>query len=376
MNDQKIRILLITARADYGGGPEHVFRLLSGLKDDFDFFVACPFEEPYFEKYQKIVSEKKMLRIPHRKFTFSDLNRIKYYILKNDVQIIHSHGKGAGIYSRILAGLTNRKCIHTFHGVHLNQYSSLSKSVYKIIERFLKRKTDAFILVSQSEYETVLKNKFADSETNDSHKNKLYIIENGVALPEATVTEKLFNENPLCVSSITRFDYAKNSLLIVDILEELKRMKSLDRFKFILIGSGPEEAVIKSDLKEKQLIDYVEFTGNLSEPGEILEKSFCYLSTSRWEGLPLGMLEAMSFGIPCIATNVNGNKDLVENKLNGFLFNLDKPQMAANYLVQLADDLNLWRRFASEARNLVNGKYSLAMMNEKIKFLYEEVSRN
>lgn len=368
MKSSNIKILLITARADYGGGPEHVFRLLSGLQNDFDFFIACPFEEPYFNKYQKIVSEKKILRIPHRKFTFKDLIRIRYFILKNNIQIIHSHGKGAGIYSRILAAITNVKCIHTFHGVHLNQYNAVSKAAYKLIERLLSRSTNAFVSVSQSEYESVLKNKFAD-------KNKLHIIENGVVIPELSINENVFYTEPFLITSITRFDYAKNSSLLIDILEHLHKTKSLSKFKFVLIGSGPEEISIKNKLKEKQFASYVEFTGNLSNPEEILKKSFCYFSTSKWEGLPLGMLEAMAQGLPCIATDVPGNRDLVINQVNGFLFNLTQPQMAANFLTKLSDDVNLWRKFSVNARNLVVEKYSLKIMLDKTKNLYENISR-
>jgi len=368
MTNHKVKILLITSRADYGGGPEHVLRLLSGLNHDFDFYVACPFEEPYFDRYQKIISEKNVLQIPHRKFRFKDLNRIRYYILKNNIQIIHSHGKGAGIYSRLLAVLINIKCIHTFHGVHLNQYNAVSKATYKLIERFLSRSTDAFVSVSQSEYESVLKNKFAK-------KNKLHLIENGVLIPELAVNENIFFTKPLLITSITRFDYAKNSSLIVDLLGRLAKTKSLDKFKFIFIGSGPEEASVKNKLKEKQLTSYVEFTGNLPNPEEILKKSFCYLSTSRWEGLPLGMLEAMANGLPCIATDVPGNRDLVINQVNGFLFNLTEPQTAANYLIKLSDDVNLWRKFSVNARNLIIEKYSLRIMIEKTKNLYEIISR-
>jgi glycosyltransferase involved in cell wall biosynthesis len=368
MNDPGIKILLITARADYGGGPEHVFRLLHGLQNDFDFFIACPFEEPYFNKYQKIISKEKILRIPHRKFTITDLNRIKYFILKNGIRIIHSHGKGAGIYSRILAALTNIKCIHTFHGVHLNQYNSVSKAAYKLIERFLSRSTDAFVSVSQSEYESVLKNKFAV-------KNKLHIIENGVVIPELPINENVFYTKPLLITSITRFDYAKNSSLVINILEHLSKTNSIDRFKFIFIGSGAEETSVKIKLKEKKLSSYVEFTGNLPQPEAILKKSFCYISTSKWEGLPLGMLEAMAIGLPCIASDVPGNRDLVINQVNGFLFNLTEPQMAANYLTKLSDDVNLWRKFSVNARNLVVEKYSLKIMLEKTKNLYENISR-
>lgn len=368
MNASRIRILLITARADYGGGPEHLFRLLSGLQNEFDFFIACPFEEPYFNKYQKIVSKKKVLRIPHRKFTFKDLIRIRYFILKNNIQIIHSHGKGAGIYSRILAAITNVKCIHTFHGVHLNQYNAVSKAAYKLIERLLSRSTNAFVSVSQSEYESVLKNKFAD-------KNKLHIIENGVVIPELPINENVFYTKPLLITSITRFDFAKNSSLVINILEHLAKTNSLDRFKFIFVGSGPEETSVKIKLKDEKFTAYVVFTGNLPNPEEILKKSFCYLSTSRWEGLPLGMLEAMAIGIPCIATDVPGNRDLVINQVNGFLFNLTEPQMAANFLTKLSDDVNLWRKFSGNARNLVVEKYSLKIMLNKTKNLYENISR-
>ena len=96
----KKKILLITVRADTGGGPKHVYDILEGLQNDFDFFIAAPDNERYSNDYKALAKE--FLPIPHRKFSLTTLLEIYLFCRKHNIQIIHSHGFGAGLYSRLL----------------------------------------------------------------------------------------------------------------------------------------------------------------------------------------------------------------------------------------------------------------------------------
>jgi hypothetical protein len=64
MNNNLKNILIITARADFGGGPEHVYRLLKLLHKDVNFFVACPKDYPYWERYSDIIGREKPFANP------------------------------------------------------------------------------------------------------------------------------------------------------------------------------------------------------------------------------------------------------------------------------------------------------------------------
>lgn len=360
MAKEKLKILMITSRADFGGGPEHLYRLLS-LRDNFNIFIAAPNDKPYFLMYQELLGVGNMIVIPHRKFRIKKLFELVSFVNSNRISIIHSHGKGAGIYSRIVALFTKSKCIHTFHGLHLLNYGYLSRHVYILLEKMLSRFTDCFVTVSKSEKRKTLSLCLAPEE-------KIQVIKNGVTIPENfKSTDEKFKSNKILY--VSRFDYAKNSLLLVEIINEFKSHSKENRFEFHLVGDGPDKNVLENKIKEANLSNVI-FHGFQKDLSNFYSDAFCYISTSRWEGLPLSLLEAMSFSTPSVVTDVDGNNDLVSNGENGYLFKLDRPQDAAEYLMKMKQDKELYLRLSTNARKLILDNYSVTNMIKQTEDLY------
>jgi glycosyltransferase involved in cell wall biosynthesis len=180
-------------------------------------------------------------------------------------------------------------------------------------------------------------------------------------------------DNILRITSITRFDYAKNTSLMISIAEELLKLKDNKTYKFIVIGSGKGIESFKKEIEERNLDNIFEMTGSVTNPGDYLINSFCYISTSRWEGLPLGVLEAMSYGLPVIATSVPGNIDLVDHDKTGFLFNINKPEEAALYIKNLAGDEKNYAEFAGRSKEKIKKYFSLNNMAEETLNLYYKI---
>jgi len=259
----KPKVLMITARADYGGGPKHVYMLMKYLSDKVDFFAACPNDQPYYKIFAELWGENNLYIIPHRKFNFGRLWGLKKFMRDKKINLIHSHGKGAGVYGRLLSFLTGVKCIHTFHGIHINNYGSIKRTIYPMIERFLSRLTQKIISVSESE-----KLKLIDLSL--AKPGQIELIYNGVTLPDQTVDEGVLNKPVLRIASISRFDYAKNSMLILAVLKELKKLKSSDKIRIDMIGSGPEEINLKKAVEEAELSDQINFAGFCDDPSSYL----------------------------------------------------------------------------------------------------------
>ncbi len=359
-NSENKNILLITSRADYGGGPEHLYQLLE-LKNKFNLFIAAPNDTPYFSKYKEKLSENSLFIIPHRKFTLRSFFQLRAFIKKKKINIIHSHGKGAGIYSRLLSIVVGVKCVHTFHGVHVQNYGVLLRSIYKVTERILSFFTDRFIVVSESEKRKVLKYKFASQD-------KFRLIQNGTAIPlDSDINKGKFNSRKIL--HISRFDYAKNSLLMGEIIKKINETISSTRFEFILIGKGTDKKLLENKLKELQ-IENVRFVGFQKDVKKYYNESFCLISTSRWEGLPLVVLEAMAYGLPVIASNVEGNIDLIEDSRTGFLYDLDSPETAAESISYLMGDSERYKKISSSAREVIKEKYSRENMIKQTENLY------
>ena len=364
----KPKVLMITARADYGGGPKHVYLLIKYLSDKIDFFAACPNDQPYYKIFTELCGENNLYLIPHRKFSIGRLLGLKKFLHDKKINLIHSHGKGAGAYGRLLSFLTGVKCIHTFHGIHINNYGSIKRTIYPMIERSLSRLTEKIISVSESE-------KLKLMDLSLAKPGQIEVIYNGVVLPDQTVGEGVLNKPILRIASISRFDYAKNSMLILAVFKELKKLKSSDKIRIDMIGSGPEEINIKKAVEEAELSDKINFTGFCDDPSRYLINSFCYISTSRWEGLPLGVMESMSYGLPVIVTNVIGNNDLIKNGVNGLLYDIDKPGDAAQLIMKLANDASLWKSLSKNARKTISDNYTVDKMAEKTFDLYLRVAQ-
>ena len=87
------KILIISARADAGGGPVHISTLTKNLINDFNFYFAVPNDFPYFQKYSNLFGVDRIIEIPHRKFKIHTLLALIKFTNNYDIDIIHSHGQ-------------------------------------------------------------------------------------------------------------------------------------------------------------------------------------------------------------------------------------------------------------------------------------------
>jgi len=362
---RNLRILMISARADYGGGPEHVFRLIEQLiGEDVQIYVACPEEEPYWTRYSNLVRAEWLLDIPHRHFSLRHLWRLYQFVRKHKINLIHSHGKGAGIYGRLLGIMAHRPCIHTFHGIHVGDYNYWQKSLYYWLEQILSSVSSRLISVSPGEAGIIISNRLC-------RKQKLTVICNGVVLTDKSTG--FFPDNYKMIITMTRFDNAKNTELLIKIASYLKKVGRIKEFTITILGTGQGESSFRAEAQKAGFGDYFVFTGAVPNPGDYLSAAFCYLSTSRWEGMPLSVLEAMAVGLPVIATAVVGNCDVVEHNISGLLYDIEQPEKAGEFLCDLADDPGLWQRLSAAAKREVTEKYSVDRMMQSTLRVYKDV---
>ena len=151
MSKSKIKVLLISASAKTGGGPSHIFLLKKILKDDFDFYLAMPRVGSLIKEFDR----RKYLEISERKIMFQDIVRLVLFSKKNSINIIHAHGKGAGLIARIIKIFLNKPLIYTFHGIHILCLNRLKKYLYILYENSTGWIDDEKVFVSSSEKKQV-----------------------------------------------------------------------------------------------------------------------------------------------------------------------------------------------------------------------------
>ena len=350
---EKSAVLFISVRADFGGGPEHLRLLLQHRPPHVRACVACPRDYPYYDRYCALVGSDNVFVLPYRTFSFRKLWQLRSFCAGRGIAAIHSHGKGGGLYARLLSCLTGLPCFHTFHGVHMDEYGPLTKRLYRLYERCMAVVTRAGIATSSGERRCILERGLMPG-------NKLLLIPNGVPMPQHPAAAP--QGPPHHVLSMTRFDYQKNSLFLLDVLERLAALDKLHLFRFTLIGEGAGRGPMTYRIQEKGLADIVTFTGARPDPHALFPGALCYFSSSRWEGMPLAVLEAMAYGLPPVVSDVVGNHDAVIHNETGLLYPAGNAAAAATALCNLADTPDMRNSLGRKAREFVARNHDVQHM--------------
>ena len=328
-----MNILLITVRADFGGGPRHVHQLIEELPSDFNIYVAFPQGKPYGNLWQEHPKIKKCINIPYRKFSIKYLFLLRRFIIENNISILHSHGNGAGLYSRILKIIVPQiKVVHTFHGI-TNNYSSYFIS-------FKLGKSMRFLFTDKS---VIIYNAIADEGLKfNRYDNKLVII------------------------SLSRFDFAKNMDMAYRIAKALRNNHEIE---FVWVGDGEDFVRLKQKSVEEHV--NINFIGFTEYPMSYLKNADLYLSTSRFEGLPYALIEAASVGLPIVATDVVGNNEVVLHDYNGLVFKTE--QEAVDAIKKLSINADLLNRYSINSRELYLKTFTMEKMISSIVDTYVQV---
>ncbi len=136
--------------------------------------------------------------------------------------------------------------------------------------------------------------------------SKIVLIPNGVEIPKER--KILFGEVKI-VTAVARLSLEKGIDVLLKAWAEVAALHPT--LKLIIVGQGPLESSLKTLRKDLRLADCVEFVGAILNVNERLIDSDLFVLPSRTEGLSNALLEAMSHGLPCIATNVGGNFEII-----------------------------------------------------------------
>jgi glycosyltransferase involved in cell wall biosynthesis len=143
-----------------------------------------------------------------------------------------------------------------------------------------------------------------------------------------------------------------------------------------MVGNGDLLDATKKMASDLGVTDQIVFSSFRSDMPDILKAIDIYCLPSLWEGMPIGMLEAMAMGKACIASSVDGTIELVNDGINGLLINTKDPDTLAKQIINL--HLHPERRLAlgNNAKEYVSKNFSLAEMVLKIENLYSSVFRS
>ena len=362
----KLNIMEISCRSDIGGGPEQLFKIITNLKHAFTFYCACPDQEPY---YNKIINEGiPVFKLPHRKFEIKSFLALLKWTKVNDIMVVHSHGRGAGVYARLLKLFNKRlKVVHNFHGIHIEK-----RGLALIVARLLGILTNKFVLVSRSEQQIAVKYGLASA-------SKCVLIENGIQIENGKYIkkEKLSVSEALCeslppdsfvIGMLSRFDIIKNIPYAIRSLSDY--LKSHDDVFLVIGGDGEARREIEIAVSECNLQGKVMLLGFINDVKFFFSLIDVYLNTSLGEAFGFSTVEAMKYGVPVVASNVYGNSDVIDDNNTGLLFPLDKPVLLAEKINILKNDKKAYDRLTKGASRIFKKRFNLKRTLEETSELY------
>jgi glycosyltransferase involved in cell wall biosynthesis len=297
-----VRVLRIIARLNVGGPAQHVVWLSAGLaKEGFETLLVTGTVPAGEEDMSAFAAAHGVtpLVLPSmsRELSWRDLTTI--FQLRRVMQrfkpdIVHTHTAKAGAVGRVAGMLYRGKCkyVHTFHGhIFHGYYSRLKTMMFLAIERFLAKRTDRIIVLSEQQRDEIY-GKFKVGK-----RDQFAIVPLGIDLTTVNGQRPTANET---VGIVGRLTAIKNHDLF---LRAAERMRGEARF--VVIGDGAERERL-----ERAAGDNVEFLGTLPVE-QIYGRLGIVALTSRNEGTPLALIEAMAAGRAVISTAVGGVVDLL-----------------------------------------------------------------
>ena len=361
--NEKLKILMISLQANTGGYT-HLINLVEEMKKQNNIiYIASPLSKSFRRQLQKSVDGFYPLK--NRRFSFITLIRLLSYCRSRNIDIIHSHGRGAGLYGRLLA-LFWGKSIHTFHGVYAGP--GFINSLKIIFDKFLKYSTDHFVCISHDERKKALQNRVIMAE-------KSSVIHNGVNVEQIQedfnkYTKKEARQKyhlPLdrkIWGTLTKLHYQKGLDLF---LQEIRKFP-MEEILFAIAGDGNDKKKLKEMVNKYKLQKKVFFLGEVDTPIMFLKALDGYFSYSRWEGLPTGVLEAMASALPCVIPKVPGHNDLINLDAVDFFY----PENPGDFRFTL-EDVAPQAPPEPKGLNWAKKEFSSAKMAVKTEHLYSQM---
>lgn len=352
-----MRVLQLLVSTALGGGPRQVWDLVRRLpREEFEIVVAGPRDGVFFGRFQGLGIET--LELPVNRLGPPALIGTIRLLRERKIDLVHSHGKGAGLHGRLAARWVGIPAVHTFHGIHY-RYPPPLGALYLALERWLGRRSHTVINVSTSQEAEALRLGLVPPGRSVTIVNGIDVAELDASLARGVPgREKLgLGRDDLVLGCVARFDPVKRLDVLVRAVARLAAREP--RLRLVLVGGGGEEARIRRLVAEAGLGERVVFTGWLEEAARVYPALDLYVSASLKEGLPLSLVEAMGTRLPVVATDVPGHRDVVVDGETGVLVPLEDPEALATATLLLLADPERRRRLGEAGRARVLREFTL-----------------
>lgn len=362
----------VSATAGLGGGPVYVTAVARHqLAQGTGVRIFCSDEKPYVEIWRDM--GVCVTGLPMRTPQLRTIWRLITALVR-DPAPVHAHGRGAAFFALWIKLLLRIPVIYTPHGPHYAFARGWRFVSAWCVEYLFRLVFDSVLYVSRGEQE------LARSLRLPMHGSRV-VLSSLMRLPEEGVKDEAGHQAlrqevgvesaQLVIGWIGRFHYQKGLDILLESIPEVAR--HIPQALWLVIGDGEpgESERYREQLTQRGLSERVRLLGARADAARLARACDVYVSTSRWEGLPLVLLEVMDAGVAIAASDVVGNHDVLEGW--GLLFQPNDAAAAAEAQIVLARDRLKREALVAHGRRVLRERFFLPRMLQDLDRAYAEV---
>jgi len=341
-----MKIIHIITRSDLGGAQTVVINLANGMCVENQVIVIAGEDGPMWNSLDKKIKQIKMKCIVRPISIINDIKtflRFKRLFKQEKPDIIHLHSSKIGILGRL--AFPSPRVIYSVHGFDSIRIAYRS---FLVFEKMLKNKCKAIVVASDYDKKNLIK---------EGIKNNIHIIYNGIIPPinnKDIIIGKIKNYNKKIIMCIARISPQKR------FESYIKIAKLLPKYCFVWIGA---------DKEYDNLPDNLICLRGVPDAQKYIQLADIFVYPSNYEGIPIVIIDAISYGKPVVSSNVGGISEIVINNKNGFVIE-NNEQIFVEKIQYILDNENVYKEYSEYSKHLFNENYIASKMVQEYMKIY------
>lgn len=294
--------------------------------------------------------------------------RIWWTLITYKPDVVHIHMSYKGSFQRKYAihKLCKRRKIPVIIHLHGSEFAKWYYGADEALQQKIKsllRASAAFV---------VLGNKWNEAIKEIEPQTNTIVVSNAVNIPEEKVQ---WNDETINILFLGVLIKRKGVEDLINAIATLRDSKALNKMHFIIAGTGKEEQLLKEKCHNLRLDDYITFAGWIAGDAKIdlIKKCQVMVLPSYNEGLPVSILEAISYGMPVIATDVGDISTAVRDGENGYLINPGDVDALVKALINISENEGKYTNMSNMSREIAEKSFSSTVFFDMITKCYSEV---
>lgn len=355
---RSIKLLHLNAGTEIGGTETMILRFLDKVdQQKFVVYVGAFFPGGEFlEEAKTRGAHSKLFKITNALDIFTAFIKLSRYLKKNKIDIIHLYGFWTNIGGRIAAKLARTPIIICGQRTEDNW----RKPFHSWLDRLTMRWVNLYISVFHKGKELLI-------SRDQIPECKIVVIHNGIDINWANQFERNKKNFPI-IGMVAAFNQFKAQEALIHAAHKI--LEKFPLAEFILVGCGKTEKKISELINNLGLNAQFKMPGFVRDIRPILGQLDVFTLTTHSEGLPVSVLEAMSMGIPVVASNVGGIPELIEDGKTGVLIESNNSEKLSSAIIEILENPDKAKQMGAAAKEQVRRNFTIEKMIGQLTAVY------